>query len=85
MVMGPSRCTVDGIGAFNLIEGSINHHILTAHHVRVDLGGPLVWDLGFLGWGALFLISGYGLVWQGNKNVGHVDNSQTFNRDRPHI
>jgi uncharacterized membrane protein len=26
--------------------------------VRDDLGGPLAWDLGFLGFGALLLIGG---------------------------
>ena len=47
-----------GWGGFNLVEGIIDHHILTLHHVRDDLGGPLEWDLGFLVWGAVFLVVG---------------------------
>ncbi|MDR6414914.1 DUF2243 domain-containing protein [Pseudarthrobacter sulfonivorans] len=38
-----------GWGVFNVVEGLINHQLLGIHHVRDDLGGPLVWDLGFLG------------------------------------
>jgi uncharacterized membrane protein len=40
-----------GWGAFNLVEGLVNHQALGVHHVRDDLGGPLSWDLGFLGLG----------------------------------
>jgi uncharacterized membrane protein len=38
-----------GWGAFNIVEGLVNHQLLGIHHVRDDLGGPLAWDLGFLG------------------------------------
>jgi uncharacterized membrane protein len=48
-----------GWGGFNLVEGIIDHHILTLHHVRDDLGGPPGWDLAFLAWGAGFLGLGY--------------------------
>lgn len=51
-----------GWGGFNLVEGVINHQVLGVHHVRDDLGGPLGWDLGFLAWGAAFLVGGYALV-----------------------
>ena len=44
-----------GWGAFNLVEGLIDHQLLAIHHVRDDLGGPLGWDLAFLA-------SGIGLV-----------------------
>ena len=47
-----------GWGAFNLVEGVIDHEILGIHHVRDDLGGPIGWDLGFLAFGALLLIVG---------------------------
>ena len=50
-----------GWGAFNLVEGIIDHHILGIHHVRDDLGGPIGWDIGFLIWGAAFLGIGYWL------------------------
>ena len=37
-----------GWGLFNLIEGVINHHLLTIHHVRDDVVDPGWWDRGFL-------------------------------------
>ena len=50
-----------GWGAFNLVEGLIDHQILGIHHVRDDLGGPLGWDLGFLAFGALLVVGGLAL------------------------
>jgi uncharacterized membrane protein len=49
-----------GWGLFNLVEGIINHHLLTLHHVR---SGPdqALWDIGFLVWGALMLVGGWWL------------------------
>jgi uncharacterized membrane protein len=47
-----------GWGLFNLVEGAVDHQLLGIHHVRDDLGGPLRWDLGFLGFGALLLLAG---------------------------
>ena len=47
-----------GWGAFNLVEGVVDHLVLGIHHVRDDLGGPLGWDLGFLAFGAVLLIGG---------------------------
>jgi uncharacterized membrane protein len=47
-----------GWGAFNLVEGIINHLLLDIHHVRDDLGGPLGWDLAFLASGLLLLACG---------------------------
>jgi uncharacterized membrane protein len=44
-----------GWGAFNLVEGLIDHQLLGIHHVRDDLGAPLSWDLGFLASGVLLL------------------------------
>ena len=37
-----------GWGAFNVVEGLVNHQLLGIHHVRDDLGGPVAWDIGFL-------------------------------------
>jgi uncharacterized membrane protein len=51
-----------GWGGFNLVEGVVDHHLLTLHHVRDDLGGPIEWDLGFLAWGTIFLGVGWYLV-----------------------
>lgn len=47
-----------GWGAFNLVEGLVNHQLLGVHHVRDDLGAPLSWDLGFLVFGALLVAGG---------------------------
>jgi uncharacterized membrane protein len=48
-----------GWGAFNFIEGVINHQILGIHHVR---GYPdFDWDYGFL------LVAGIGFFWLGRR------------------
>lgn len=47
-----------GWGLFNLVEGLIDHQLLGVHHVRDDLGGPIVWDLGFLASGVV--LAGFG-------------------------
>jgi uncharacterized membrane protein len=58
----PARAYVGLLGAgwgiFNVVEGLIDHHLLGIHHVRDDLGGPLVWDLAFLVFGAVLLSGG---------------------------
>jgi uncharacterized membrane protein len=50
-----------GWGIFNVVEGLIDHQILDVHHVRDDLGGPLSWDMGFLIFGVLLILSGWSL------------------------
>ncbi len=47
-----------GWGAFNVLEGLVNHHALGIHHVRP---GPsqLAYDLGFLAWEAAMLLVGW--------------------------
>lgn len=42
-----------GWGAFNLVEGLVDHVILGIHHARDGLGGPVGWDLAFVALGAL--------------------------------
>ena len=49
-----------GWGTFNLVEGIVDHHLLTIHHVRDDVADPLPWDLGFLALGAFLVVAG---VW----------------------
>jgi uncharacterized membrane protein len=46
-----------GWGLFNVVEGVVDHHLLDLHHVRP---GPdeLLYDLGFLAWGAVMLVVG---------------------------
>jgi uncharacterized membrane protein len=50
-----------GWGAFNVIEGMIDHHLLGLHHVYERLGLSL-WDYAFLVWGAVMIAAGWGLV-----------------------
>jgi len=54
-----------GWGTFNVVEGLVDHQILGVHHVRDDLGGPLAWDLAFLGFGALLVVVGWLLMRRG--------------------
>jgi uncharacterized membrane protein len=51
-----------GWGAFNVVEGLIDHQLLGIHHVRDDLGAPLGWDLAFLGLGVLLVVVGAALA-----------------------
>jgi uncharacterized membrane protein len=50
-----------GWGIFNLLD-SLNHFVFGLHHIRDDLGGPLGWDLGFLGFALLLVGAGYAMV-----------------------
>ncbi|HEY8546984.1 MAG TPA: DUF2243 domain-containing protein [Acidimicrobiales bacterium] len=47
-----------GWGLFNLVEGVVDHHLLTLHHVRDDVADPLAWDLAFLAAGAVLVAAG---------------------------
>ena len=50
-----------GWGAFNLVEGLVDHYLLGIHHVRP---GPdeALYDLAFLVWGAVFVAAGWWLL-----------------------
>jgi uncharacterized membrane protein len=50
-----------GWGAFNLVEGVVDHHILTLHHVKSG-DAQLAFDLGFLALGAALLVGGLALA-----------------------
>ncbi len=67
-----------GWGTFNLLEGIVDHHILTIHHVRDDVDDPLPWDLAFLAFGALLVAGGAWLARYGFR-VGDSD-KRTTNR-----
>lgn len=58
---------VAGWGLFNVVEGLIDHQLLRIHHVRDDLGGPLVWDIGFLLFGVLLIMVGVLLYRRGAR------------------
>lgn len=58
-----------GWGLFNLVEGTIDHHILTIHHVRDDVADPLPWDLGFLALGLVLVTAGWWLYRRASESV----------------
>ena len=53
--------TAVGWGAFNLVEGTVAHHLLRVHHV-VERLGPSGWDWAFLTSGALLIGVGIALM-----------------------
>lgn len=67
-----------GFGAFNLAEGTINHHILGLHHVNetVPQGQWIYWDIGFLIWGAAMVLAGAWLVQRG-RHATAITNQTT--------
>jgi uncharacterized membrane protein len=59
-----------GFGAFNLVEGLVNHHqLLGLHHVNETAPREqwIYWDVGFLVWGAAMLIGGWAVYRSGQK------------------
>ena len=58
-----------GFGAFNLVEGLIDHQILGVHHVNelVPVDERIYWDVGFLAWGLIMLIGGYLCLRRGER------------------
>jgi uncharacterized membrane protein len=48
-----------GWGLFNLVEGIVDHQILTIHHVREGVDNTWAYDVGFLLFGALLGIGGW--------------------------
>jgi uncharacterized membrane protein len=57
-----------GWGSFNLVEGTINHHLLGIHHVNETVARSQWrwWDLAFLLWGAAMLAGGWYLARAGD-------------------
>lgn len=68
-----------GFGAFNVVEGVINHHLLGIHHVNetVPQDQWMFWDLGFLAWGVLMLIVGTFLVAKGRRETARAARRQS--------
>ena len=50
-----------GWGAFNIVEGLIDHQILGIHHVKPGTN-ELAWDLGFIALGAVMAVAGWILL-----------------------
>jgi uncharacterized membrane protein len=51
-----------GWGLFNIVEGVIDHHILTIHHVREGAGHQTAYDLAFLAFGGFLVLAGWALT-----------------------
>ena len=60
-----------GFGAFNLVEGVIDHHLLGLHHVNETVPREqwIYWDLGFLAWGAAMVVGGWYLLKRGREET----------------
>jgi len=58
-----------GFGAFNVVEGLIDHHLLGLHHVNETAPREqwIYWDLGFLLWGGLMWAGGWLLKRRGER------------------
>ena len=63
-----------GWGAFNLVEGMIDHHLLQLHNVREVLN-PTVWNLAFLAFSLIVLCVGVALAYPSvaRRKSGFVD------------
>jgi len=55
-----------GWGSFNLVEGLVDHQILTVHHVNPD--NVVLWDTLFLVIGAALLVGGLALARSGARS-----------------
>lgn len=64
-----------GWGLFNLVEGTIDHQILKIHHVHPGTN-QLAWDVGFLGFGALLVGVGWGLIAAGRRRESREGSSR---------
>ena len=60
---------VAGWGVFNLVEGTIDHHLLEVHHVY-ERAGSSFWDWLFLLFGAALLATGWLMVRDEARAVG---------------
>jgi uncharacterized membrane protein len=59
-----------GFGAFNLVEGLIDHQLLGLHHVNETVSPDqwIYWDIGFLVWGAAMLVGGWAMYLAGVRD-----------------
>ncbi|MDX2155920.1 MAG: DUF2243 domain-containing protein [Hyphomicrobiaceae bacterium] len=65
---------LQGFGAFNVVEGLVDHHLLGIHHVN-EVGDPafrLHWDVAFIAWGVIMVVLGTCLVGR-RQDEGRAD------------
>ena len=58
-----------GWGAFNLVEGTVNHEILGLHHVREGAGHQTLYDVGFLALAVVLIVSGWLLTRTAERDI----------------
>jgi uncharacterized membrane protein len=60
-----------GFGLFNLVEGTIDHHLLGLHHVNETVPREqwIYWDIAFLVWGGAMLLGGLHLLRRGQEET----------------
>lgn len=60
-----------GWGAFNVVEGVVDHEVLGIHHVNETVRDTarVAWDMAFLGWGAAMVVGGWALMRQGRRET----------------
>ncbi len=56
-----------GAGAFDVVEGIIDHQILGIHHVKPG-ANELIWDIGFIALGGILVIVGWMLLQAGKQD-----------------
>lgn len=63
-----------GFGAFNVVEGLVDHQVLGLHHVNETVPPEqwIYWDIGFLIWGALMSLLGWVLLRAGRRDTADV-------------
>jgi uncharacterized membrane protein len=59
-----------GAGAFNLVEGIVNHHLLGIHRVHPAAAAPALWDFAFLLLGLALAAGGLALARSGVTPAG---------------
>jgi len=67
-----------GWGLFNVVEGIVDHLLLSIHHVNETAPREqwIWWDLGFLLWGAVMIVAGWWL-WRGGTASPRVGVAET--------
>jgi uncharacterized membrane protein len=73
-----------GFGAFNVVEGAIDHHLLKLHHVNETVAPEqwIYWDAGFLAWGAAMLVGGLFIVRAGKRDTARQTGAYTGRASR---
>jgi uncharacterized membrane protein len=60
-----------GWGLFNVVEGVVDHHILTIHHVREGVDNEWIYDIGFLAFGVALVVCGWLLAQREERAIEH--------------